>query len=61
MVILILISLRLILDPTVLDNSNEEEAQIAALLAQYLHTENTSITSVEAQSENVSNWKKNRR
>jgi acetyl/propionyl-CoA carboxylase alpha subunit len=48
-------------DPTVLDNSNEEEAQIAALLAQYLHTENTSITSVEAQSENVSNWKKNRR
>ena len=48
-------------DPTVLDNSNQEEAQIAALLAQYLHTENTSITSVEAQSENVSNWKKNRR
>jgi acetyl-CoA carboxylase biotin carboxylase subunit len=48
-------------DPTVMDNSNEEEAQIAALLAQYLHTENTSITSVEAQSENVSNWKKNRR
>ena len=47
--------------PTVLDNSNEEEAQIAALLAQYLHKENTSITSVEAQSENVSNWKKNRR
>jgi acetyl-CoA carboxylase, biotin carboxylase subunit len=48
-------------DPTVMDNSNEEEAQIAALLAQYLYTENTSITSVEAQSENVSNWKKNRR
>ena len=48
-------------DPSVLDNSNEEEAHIAALLAKHLQSDISSITSVEKRSERVSNWKKNRR
>jgi len=48
-------------DPSVLDNSNEEEAHIAALLAKHLQTENSSLTSAEKRSESVSKWKKNRR
>ena len=48
-------------DSSVLDNSNEEEAQIAALLAKHLQSENSSQISVEKRSQSSSNWKKNRR
>ena len=50
-------------DPTVLDKSCEEEAEIAVLLARHLQTQSksTSLSSVGVQTENISNWKKNRK
>ena len=48
-------------DPSVLDKSCEEEAEIAALLARHLQTQSISLDTAGAQTENTSNWKKNRR
>ncbi|MAR99128.1 MAG: acetyl-CoA carboxylase biotin carboxylase subunit [Flavobacteriales bacterium] len=48
-------------DPSVLDKSCEEEAEIAALLARHLQTKSPSLETVGAQTEKISNWKKHRR
>ena len=48
-------------DPSVLDKSCEEEAEIAALLARHLQTQSSSLNTVGMQTDNISKWKKNRR
>ena len=48
-------------DTTVLDKSCEEEAEIAVLLARHLQTQSPSLNTVGVQTENISNWKKNRK